>query len=353
MDTDTMDKNNILYLLNHKVLTDFEVPILNKKGYGVYIPKSYSDLSVVNSINHATVNFYDNYIHISPRDIIELNKIRWFSNIVLSQNIINILNNNFKYIFLTMLTQTKMMNQLIKNFNGTIYYRFFGLSGNATYRDRVNRYVSPKVKYIFSYPEIYQYEQKLSKFFNDNNSYVIPLGLSNSLFTKLSGTYNRKSDKIIFVCSRINSKECKYYFDIYQNFKRNLKNFEHVILGKNNEAVLNDKTIHNNLPDNEYYSLMSSGACMYYHGKEPRHLHYHPLEAIIIGIPVIFYKQSLLSGYLNDSPGKCASLNEVQTKIGRIINKDVEFINQILLEQEKAINLLTQQNNVIVFDKLF
>ena len=31
--------NNLLYLFAHKTLTEFEVPIITSRGYGVFIPK--------------------------------------------------------------------------------------------------------------------------------------------------------------------------------------------------------------------------------------------------------------------------------------------------------------------------
>jgi len=70
---------NIFYLLNHKTLTDFEVPILTNSGFRCYIPKKYNSLSPVNSINYNTAHYYDNFININPTELSKMNKMDWFS----------------------------------------------------------------------------------------------------------------------------------------------------------------------------------------------------------------------------------------------------------------------------------
>jgi hypothetical protein len=124
-----------------------------------------------------------------------------------------------------------------------------------------------------------------------------------------------------------------------------------ILLGKDNENINNINKM-NNLVDDAYYKTISECKLLYYHSKEPRHLHYHPLEAIIIGIPVIFYEESLLNSYLNNSPGKCKTLKEVCSKIDKIFNNDIEFINKIILEQNKIIHHLKRENNISIFNKL-
>jgi len=346
---------NILYLLNHKTLTDFEVPILIKKGYYCYIPKNYSTLSNINSINHSTINFYDNFLDISIQNLQKLNEIDWFSNNRLSNEIIEILINNFSCIFLTLLTGNNMMTQLLSCFKNKIYFRFFGLESNFSYTSRIiEKYgdIFESAKFIFSYQEIINFESTISKKFI-NNSFYVPLGISNSLYSKIVNTCNSIINKpiIAFVCSR--TDENGYYNDIYKNFITNFKEFNFIIYGKNNEKIKDLKFVKNNLGDDEYYKELSNCKCMFYHGIEPRHLHYHPIEAIIIGLPVIFYENSLLSTYLSKSPGKCKNIIEVKYKITKILNNDIEFISSILKIQDEVKKTFMINNNINVFNNLF
>ena len=154
-------------------------------------------------------------------------------------------------------------------------------------------------------------------------------------------------NKIVFVCSKI--EVCSYYTDIYNKFiKEFVPQYKYILLGKNNEKI-NDENKFNNLPDEQYYKKISEHKVMYYHSQEPNHLHYHPLEAIIIGIPVIFYENSLLTSYLPNSPGKCKDINEVYLKLNTIFNNDIEFINNIIHEQNKCIDKLFATD---IFDKI-
>ena len=343
--------NNILYLLAHKTLTDFEIPIIISRGYGVFIPKKKTSLDITNSLCDDFYKYDDSLQNINANELNMLNDIDWYNNnITLTRNMIDSLNANFTYIFITLLTSDNLLTQLIQNFKGLIYYRFFGLESNLSYKDRVIKYTSPNVKYIFGYYEIYKYEQSLSSFFNVNNSNVVMIGCPDHFIKTYENTHKGTTNKICFVCSKIN--HCSYYTNIYNQFMKNFgTKYDYVLLGKNNET-LNDNKKCNNLSDEEYFNKMSECKLMYYHSMEPRHLHYHPIEALIIGLPVLFYKDSLLTTYLMNSPGKCNDINEVHEKINRILNNDVDFINKIKKEQEQNVYKFKISYNMNAFDNV-
>ena len=342
-------KNNILYLLNHKTLTDFEIPILINKGYGVLTSKKMESLSISNSI-YVNNHYYDNFLNLDINIINKLNNVNWYSNNIISDEIITFLNNNFKFIILTLLTNGALLNQLITKYNGIILYRFFGRESDYRYRclliENIN--LNNKIKFIFSYPEIYEFEKSFDNFFNDTNSFIVKLGLSNSLITKIINTYSPINNKICFINSKINN--CQYYTNIYNEFINNFKTYDYLLLGKNNN--IDDKNKLENLDDEKYYKKIAECKLMYYHSKEPRHLHYHPLEGIVIGIPIIFHKENLLSSYLPNSLGNCENIDDAKKKIDRILSNDIEFINSIINEQNKIINILTIDYNKNNFDEI-
>jgi GNAT superfamily N-acetyltransferase len=343
-------KKNILYILNHKTLTHFEVPILINQGYGVLINKTYKSLNVMNSVTSNEDNyFYDNFLNLTHQNIKILNEIDWFDNDqVLNNEILEILNHNFSAIIITLLTEKQLLLQLVRNFKGKIYYRFFGREAELKYSDCIRNEVKieKKVKYIFSYDEIYNFDDR--SVFHKENSFVVPLGICNNFITKYINIYEPKYNGICFICSKINA--CPYYTKIYNEFIRNFSELNYIILGKNN--VTNNERIINGLSDNDFYKKMASSKLLYYHGKEPRHLHYHPIEAIIMGIPVIFHAESLLSKYLFNSLGKCSTLQEVKDKIKRILNDDRNFINDIITYQNRSIDLFTQERNRFIFNEV-
>lgn len=340
--------NNIFYLFGHKTLTEFELPILIENNFGIFLSKNLASLDKSQSI-YTNIYRYDYTLkNINKNDLDKLNNIDWFSNKCVSNEIMNILNNNFKFIFITLLTSGNLLDQLVSEYKGTICYRFFGLQGNYSYKPLIDKYISSNIKYIFSYPEIYNYEITLKdNFFNSNNSHVIPLGIPDYIL-KYQKTYNPSNNKICFVCSKINN--CSYYTKIYNNFINDIGNkYQYTLLGKNNEK-LQDPNKMNNLNDDDYYKTISKCKLLYYHSKEKRHLHYHPLEAIIIGIPIIFYEESLLNSYLSNSPGKCKNINEVYLKIDSVMNNNFDLINKIICEQNKIIERIKIENNKNIFN---
>jgi hypothetical protein len=347
----TFRQNNIFYLLCHKTLTEFELPILIEKGCGVFLPKISKSFNIFDSVY--TNNYKYDYSLQNINQLDKLNNIDWFdNNQCISEEIMHIINNNFKYIFITTRTQGNILQQLFSKFKGIIYYRFFGLSNNMSYKPYILNDTSENIKYIFSYTEIYNYEISLksnNNFFNLKNSYIIPLGVPDYIL-KYENTYKNSNNKICFVCSKINI--CPYYTNVYNTFITDIGiKYSYILLGKNN-INLNDKNLKDNLNDDEYYKTISECKMIYYHSKEKMHLHYHPLEAIIIGIPIIFYEDSLLNSYLFASPGKCKTINEAHLKIYRILNNDLEFINEIIFEQNKTIDRIKMINNKNIFDNL-
>jgi len=352
---------NILYLLSHKTLTDFEIPIMRNKGYNCYIPKKFNSLSSVNSINYTTPFDCDKFLDMSQSDIDVLNTIDFFNNnTIFSSQHLKIINDNFSCIVITLLTSNNILKQLVANFDGKIYFRFFGLDGYKSYRNIIKRhyptvYKCDKIQYIFSYKEIIDFEFGFNEndIFTEYNSYYIPLGIPELLVKKIQNTYNPLNNKIAFVCSRTDEGMNNYYGLIFNKFKQEFKNYEYVIFGKNNNKISHLSYIKNNLNDTEYYTQISNCKCLFYHGVEERHLHYHPLEAIIIGIPVIFLEKSLLSSYLNDSEGKCKNYDDAKIKINKIINNDETLIRSIIDSQNVVIPQLLVSNNLDIFDKLF
>jgi hypothetical protein len=338
--------NNILYILNHKTLTDYEIPILINKGYGVFIVKNYASFNKLNSL-YENCDFYDNFLNLDHKIIKKLNEIDWYKNNKLSDELIDIININFKFIFLTVLTSGELIEQLIDKYKGIICYRFFGRESNYRY-DKLIPKITQKIKFIFSYQEIYNFEISHDNYFNYQNSYIIPLGISNMLINKIIKTYKPSINRICFICSKIGN--CNYYTNVYNNFINNFASFNYIILGKNN--IIKNDAIINNLCDDDYYDEISKSKLMYYHGTEPRHLHYHPLEGMIIGIPIIFYEKSLLNRYLKDSPGKCTTTKEAIEKINKILNDDNEFIKSIVEKQNQNIDSLTSFTNQHTFDKI-
>lgn len=360
IETTPNSSKNILYLLNHKTLTDFEVPILMKRGFGVYIPKKFGSINKTDHSFSPPSTLYDESLKMSVKDYLYLNKVDFFcENPFHDEKLMYILNNNFSSIITTLITKLDDLKYLLNNYKGVVYLRIFGNDESYSYYTNYlkgnEEIFSKNIKFAFCFKEIIKFENTIHSHFNSNNSLYIPCGLPDYFFSRYENTYNPTNSSCVFVCSKINV--CSYYTDVYNRFNKIIQNkdsrIDFIILGKNNEdASKTDNRIKNNLPDEEYFGEMSTCIAMYYDSKEPRHLHYHPIEAIIIGLPLIFHRESVLTSFFPISPGKCNTDEEVIEKLSKLRNGDVLFKNSIIEYQNGIKHIFKIENNLHIFDEI-
>ena len=147
---------------------------------------------------------------------------------------------------------------------------------------------------------------------------------------------------MLFVSPKIETNP--YYHQVYQNFIRDFKGIPRVISGGQLQEVPYDSDVTGFLPDAEYEYVMTHLACMYYHSQEPRHVHYHPFEAVRYGMPLVF-----MAGGLIDSlggkilPGRCETVKEARAKVRRLIDGDHALIRKITESQEILLKPFTKE----------
>ena len=93
-----------------------------------------------------------------------------------------------------------------------------------------------------------------------------------------------------------------------------------------------------------YDELINTCSCMFYHSQEERHLHYHPLEAIVSGMPLVFMSGGLLEKCGgSDQPGLCRTYGEAREKIKRLQSGDQAFRQSIQKAQTKILELFDSE----------
>ena len=334
-----MKKKRILWLFNHTSLRKFEVPMLIEMGYEVYCPKicdiEYGDFST--SISYE----YDRSLSLDSKTLNKLNLIDFYNELT-AQNV-QLINETFDVIITGFFMP--VIDYLLDRFNGILLIHVFGLAGEATYTQLLKEYggnqIFSKIKrmknrfwFAPSYENISEIECEIIK----NRTIYLPIGLS--MKTNLSWVGGEK--KLLFVGPKIESNG--YYNEVYLNFKKNFKDIPHVIHGGQPIEVKYDDTVTGFLSREDYNYNMTHLSCMFYHSQEPRHLHYHPLEAIKIGMPLIFMSGGMLD-YLGGKklPGRCASIKEAREKIQRVINGDKRLIEKITSSQNILLEKFDQK----------
>ena len=335
-----MAKKRVLWLFNHTTLRAFEVPLLIDMGYEVYCPKicqiEYGDLSV--SVSHD----FDSSLTL-PKGVIEkLNQTDFYTN--LSADTMAVLNAYFDIVICIFGYQA--IKSLLRHFTGQIMMHVFGLAGKASYTnlliDACGVGIFADMKACgnrFWFAPAYEHLSEIECDYLQARTIFLPIALKNSIITH---TWKGDDNRFLFVCPKIETNI--YYNEIYKQFKKAFKEIPHVIGGSQLQPVEYDSTVCGFLSDEEYQYNMKNLACMFYHSTEIRHIHYHPFEAIKVGMPLVFMAGGLLDTIGGETlPGRCRTIEEAKKKIQRIVNGDKRLINKIVETQEVLLKPLTRE----------
>lgn len=347
-----MKNTRVLWLINHTTLRDFEVPLLIDLGFEVYIPKKFPSDEANRS---ASVSYdYDKTLTITKKNLDVLNSFDFYSDEITS-SIANIINIEFNTVICAFFPI--MLKSLVSKFEGNIFLRVFGLAGETKYESVLEEIDYQTLKKIYrldnrfffaqSYPEISLNETGI---FN-KTALTLPLGLPESFYEN-ENTWVGNKEKILFICPRITSSPV-YYGKIYSEFKKYFGDFPHIIGGAQPEPV-DDPNVLGFQPREVLDGLLQECALMFYHSREPRHLHYHPLEAIIYGMPLIYMTGGLLESLGGDNqPGMCQTEQEARKKIERILKGDTQLIEDIKRQQKKILENFSYTNCKDIWEKYF
>jgi hypothetical protein len=333
-------KQRVLWLINHSTLIDFEVPLLINLGMEVFVPKRtpQDEANLSTTITYK----YDDTLSIPPKLLDKMNKLNFYSNtdqrLILSE-----INRHFGVAICAFFPQ--MINNLCTAFRGDILMRAFGREGNGTYAEILEANCDERTiarirhkKNIFfapAYPNIPLNEPSWLQ----DISVILPLGLPQA-YLENENSWRGRNGKILFICPRINTSH--YYWEIYNNFRLFFGDLPHLIVGNQPVAVENDKNVTGYINEEQYNTLKIACDVMFYSSREPRHLHYHPLEAIALGMPLIFMSGGMLHYIAKTKlPGCCDSFNEARHKIISILNGNQDLIESVRDSQKILLQSFT------------
>ena len=330
---DILRNKRILWLLNHTTLRDAEVPMLIRLGFEVYLPKivPFDEANRSTSVTY----IYDSSLSINQELLKKLNSFDFYTE-SWSKTLAKEINEYFGTAIVPVFP--KMVDAVCDEFEGPIFLRIFGLEGNKTYADRFKTMFSKRVfNRIRRSNEIYMAASIANTIDNEphwirKNTVYLPQGLPLDFYSH-ENQWRGDKNRIFFVCPRIKSHP--YYNQIYQDFKKTFGDLPHIIAGAQPVEVTDDPSVTGFVEQKEYVEIFKSSKVMYYHSMEERHLHYHPIEAIVYGLPVIFMSGGVLEFLAKKKlPGCCETLEEARVKIQRILNGDVSFTQEVTISQK-------------------
>lgn len=335
-----MSSIRVLWLLNHSTLRKFEILQLNNIGIKeIFMPKSIplDDNNLYTSIDYSQ----DEFLTIPREQLKVLNEQNWYENP--SKEAWKIVNQYFDIAVIGFFP--KQIESVSTYFQRSIILRAFGLPQGHSYTqalyDTLGVHGVEKIKQLkkrfwfgIGYPHLHQLEDE---FFKRQTCYL-PVGLSNTLS---KDQWRGDIQSILFICPRINTSS--YFNQMYRNFIDVFSEFDYVIGGVQPIAV-NDKNVIGFVSDREHIENMNSFRVMFYPSEEPNQIHYHPLEAIRLGMPVVFMAGGLLDTLSGlNQPGRCISIKDAKKKIKRILNNDWDLIHHIKKSQATVLETLNHQ----------
>ena len=326
-------KRRILWIMYHGTLQRAEVPILKSLGFEVFIPSG-ADLG-------AAVARDGGRLTIDNESYCALEQHAFYTN-AWSPHLSKIINSEFDVI-VTAAYQVPLI-QALTHFEGPVIARVFGREGDATYARLFEHYGSDDLikrnleQFVLgqAYSNIAANEPEFLR----TVSQTIGCSIPQSTWDQ-RGTWVRRRDDILFMCPRFET--VPYYRDLYTAFKSHFGSIAHSIAGIQDRPS-EDPTVLGFLSNEELFDRYASSAAFVYTSPEPRHLHYSPLEAMIVGAPVLYLTGSMLATLAGASlAGECASLPHMRDKAVRIVSGDRALQNEIITTQPRILSFFSDE----------
>lgn len=330
----------IFWLFNHTSLRKFELPLLREMGYEIYCPKIY-DFEAGDYSASVTYE-YDASLTI-PTDVLEkLNQTSFYHAI--SEEIMQLLNEYFDIAFC--MAACEPFVSIVRGFKGAVVLHAFGLAYPHTYTELLSASENAgffseieKLKNRFWFAPTYDNLAEIESPLFRRNTVFLPIGLEN---TSITDTWEGGKEKILFVSPKI--KTNSFYHKVYKDFCRDFGDLPHVIGGAQPQPVPEDPSVSGFLSAEEYNDNMDHLAAMYYHSREPYHLHYHPLEAIKRGMPLVFMSGGMLDHLGGKGlPGSCKTISQARNKLKRLLKGDKTLIREIKESQTVLLKPFTKE----------
>lgn len=346
----TSRSKRVLWLLNHTTLMKTEVPILRAMGYEVFIPKVIPKVR----FRSASIDYsYDEFLTIPKGALRDLNNADLYTE-NWSNSVVSHMNEYFGAVFIMPIPEP--MEQAVTKFQGTILLRAFGLEAERTYAELFPDFHKDLYKWIYAvrdrfwfasgYEQLAEVEPKLLA----DRDVFLPIAVP-ATFEQHKDTWTGEDKQILFVCPDI--KTVPYYGNVYDDFKRDFGDLPHVIIGSQKKPV-DDPHVIGFVSDEAMMRLMQRSAVMYYHSREPRHLHYTPIEGAEVGMPVILYSDNLAVRMIGRPiSGAVDSVEEARAKILAILNDDTAVVKNIRDDQRILGKLFSESYCLDIWKRSF
>jgi hypothetical protein len=336
----SLGHRRLLWIVNHKTLMPAEVPILRSLGWEVFVPKVIPDHDP--GFRSAAVTWeYDAALDLPRATLAVLNRHNFYER-DWAPTVEDIINTRFDAVVTHFSYYVTALSEAARKFHGTVVARAFGREHPRRYTEFAEMAVRPGVmaelmalgdRFVFGqgYANLAEIEDAPLP----QRARTITVPLPDWLY-RHRGTWQGGGAKAIFLCPSI--APGNYYSGVYEGIKRDFGDLPHAIFGRQAMPV-DDPAILPYLTDDELLALFRSAPVFVYPSDEPRHIHYSPLEAIIVGTPVLYRRGALTDAIAGAPlPGACADTAEMHEKARRLLGGDRDLAEAIRASQGRILD---------------
>lgn len=334
----------LLWIVNHEALMRAEVPILRSLGYEVFIPKLVpSDVS----FRSAGVSYrYDADLTLPATALAVLN-LQDFYQRSWAPTVEAIINESFDVLVASLSWYALALSEAARKFRGTVVARVFGREQPNTYTQLAAARrpgllpelaaIGDRFVLAQSYDNIAEAEDEPLRSHGHTVVQALP-----PAFHERAGTWRGGGREAVFLCPAIN--DGGYYAGIYGRIKESFGDLPHRIFGRQ-YGVISDPAVLPSLSDDELIDLYADAPVFVYPSDEPRHLHYSPVEAMLVGTPVVYRRGGQLDRIAGEPlPGACADDAELHAKALRLLGGDRALADGIRAAQAQIVESFSDEH---------
>jgi glycosyltransferase involved in cell wall biosynthesis len=337
----------IFWLGMHKVLVETELKRLRILGYEVFNPPYLS--SIVDQ--SAVLDWKPPSNSTLPQEIIAvLAKTNFFYDAI-SPEIGEILNQYFGTVIVTI--NLNWLKNILRVYHGKLIYRVYG-QPYALSRDFTKHYVLDLITEREDFWFCPHHEKTLlieDEWIKRLNIRIIPYCVTDDVIALQDSWYRLENhNNIGFMCPRV--LDNTYYRRHYDHLKCYFTDEKIKIFGAQVIPV-NDLQIVGTLERKEFLTQLLELRGFIYHYSDRAVCYLPPIEFMMLGGPVLFLKDSLLSSYFEEipAPGEARNMAVLSVLAEQLRRGDNKLTNEIIESQQKVRMLYHPSYVWPIFDK--
>jgi hypothetical protein len=329
-------RRRLIWIVNHRTLMSAEVPLLLGLGYEVFIPKIIPTEDP--GYQSGLVDYgYDSTLTLSPQALQVLNDHDFYRRIW-SPTLKSIVNDHFNALVTSVSACLTPLAEAARHFDGTVVARVFGRENPRRYSEffldaagvRILRDIDALGdRFVFgqSFDNLAEGEVDELR----RRAHTITVTLPPSIYEH-AGTWTGEAAAAILLCPDIRASG--HYALIYADIKRDFGDLPHVIFGGHAAPVDDDPHVLPYLTAQGLLQLYATAPVLIYPSTEPRHVRYSPIEAMIVGTPVLYRRGTLIDTLAGgELAGACADTDEMRTKAHALLAGDRALADAIRARQ--------------------